>query len=113
MDGNQFVYTKKFVFNLGWQAANYVGRRERAHLITAATATPSLLLLGSKVGSIGPNQLEFDRTFNGVNMEWMGRIGDTSYERPHGLWATGSAAEMVYRGTNNSLYLTSVNLPVN
>jgi hypothetical protein len=113
VDGDRSVLIQKFDSVFGWQIPTFVSRFERAHLISAATATPSLLLLGSQYANIGPNQIRFDRTFDGVNLEDLGRIGDTTNERPHGIRADDSSAELVYRGTNNGLYLINVGLPAN
>jgi hypothetical protein len=112
-DTNNAVLIQKFDSVLGWQSTAFVGRFERPHLIAAGTSPPSLLLLGSGVGNIGPNEIYFDRTVDGVNMEALGHIGDTTNERPNAIRADGSSVEIVYRGTNDRLFLITARLPAN
>jgi hypothetical protein len=97
----------------GWGGDFTYERAYRSHLITADTSPPSLLLLGSvSAGNIGPNELNFDSTTNGVDLNYLGHVGDISKHRPHGIRANGSLIELAYRGTNNGLYYRTVSLPI-
>ena len=113
VDGDGRVHFKKYDSQLGWQNDIPIDRWERGHLIATSGANPYLLLLGSQYGHIGPNQIRFDRTVDGVTLEDLGRINDLTKERPHGIRSNGSSVELVYRGTNNRLYLTTASLPAN
>ena len=110
-DGRLFI--KKYVFAVGWQEQTVIHNRfYRPHLIAGNTPTPSALLIGSvATGNIGRDTIEFERTTNGVNFDFFGRISDLTRQRPHGVATGQSFVEFAYRGTNNALYLRFSALP--
>jgi hypothetical protein len=62
--------------------------------------------------SKNPDTIHLERTVNGVDLEYLGRIAETTGQRPHGLRADGSSVELAYRGTNDKLYYVATGLPL-
>ena len=106
------VFTRKFVPSTGWSAPSVLQAFYRSHVIPVETDPPSVLLLGSTaVGMIDPNVINLELSFDGFAFTYLGRLTDTTGQRPHGLRATGSFVELAYRGTNDGLYYVTSSLP--
>jgi hypothetical protein len=106
-----FVGVLKHTFGVGWGQPSEIRRLYKPHLVKRNKLPAAVLLLGSATSNIGSKQINFDESFNGFDVTYMGRVPDVTSYRPYGIFSDDSSVLFTYRGTNNGLYMRSAGLP--
>lgn len=102
--------TKKHSQTAGWLTTNAVRIDGLPHVWTASIWPPTLMMAFRRSGQIGPKQIEFWKTTDTVNWQFVNQVGHTTNVRPFGLAANSSFVEYIHRGTDDRMNWNSFNL---
>lgn len=86
----------------GWTAVHTIPWNGVPHITRANTSPGSLIMASRSTANIGPNQIEFYRSNDGMNWSFAGRSVHTTFARPFVLSADGASVEFAHVGTDGN-----------